>query len=129
MAIYFTITNPTGTPDALVGAATPVAATATLHQTMDMGTPSPAASGMGSGSSMGGMPMASSDPMAGGMTGMQPVARVDVPAGGSVTFAPGGYHVMLEGLATAPAVGSTFPLTLTFEKAGQIAVTVAVQNR
>jgi periplasmic copper chaperone A len=50
-----------------------------------------------------------------------------VPAGGSVVLKPGGYHVMLMGLKKPLKAGDTFPLTLTFEKAGNISVTVPVQ--
>ena len=40
---------------------------------------------------------------------------------------PGSYHVMLIGLKKPLTAGETFPLTLTFEKAGNISVTVPVQ--
>ena len=50
-----------------------------------------------------------------------------VPAGGSVVLKPGGYHIMLIGLKKPLKAGETFPLTLTFEKAGNISVTVPVQ--
>jgi copper(I)-binding protein len=50
-----------------------------------------------------------------------------VPAGGSVVLKPGSYHVMLIGLKKPLTAGETFPLTLTFAKAGNISVTVAVQ--
>ena len=50
-----------------------------------------------------------------------------IPAGGSVTLKPGSYHIMLIGLKKPLTPGETFPLTLTFEKAGNISVTVPVQ--
>ena len=50
-----------------------------------------------------------------------------IPAGGSVALKPGSYHVMLIGLKKPLAAGETFPLTLTFAKAGNISVTVPVQ--
>jgi copper(I)-binding protein len=50
-----------------------------------------------------------------------------VPASGSVVLKPGSYHVMLIGLKKPLTPGETFPLTLTFAKAGNISVTVAVQ--
>lgn len=50
-----------------------------------------------------------------------------VPASGSVVLKPGSYHVMLIGLKKPLTAGETFPLTLTFAKAGNISVTVAVQ--
>jgi copper(I)-binding protein len=57
---------------------------------------------------------------------MQRVAGVDVPAGGMVAMHPGGDHVMLMGLNAPLEEGATFPLTLVFEKAGEIPVTVDV---
>jgi periplasmic copper chaperone A len=50
-----------------------------------------------------------------------------IPAGGSVVLKPGGFHVMLIGLKKPLTAGDTFPLTLTFEKAGNISVNVPVQ--
>jgi len=50
-----------------------------------------------------------------------------IPAGGSVVLKPGSYHVMLIGLKKPLTAGENFPLTLTFEKAGNISVTVPVQ--
>jgi len=52
---------------------------------------------------------------------------VEVPAGGDLSFAPGGYHVMLMGLKQELKPGDSFPLMLTFEKAGQLTVQVVVQ--
>jgi periplasmic copper chaperone A len=52
---------------------------------------------------------------------------LSIPAGGSVVLKPGSYHVMLIGLKKALTAGEKFPLTLTFEKAGTISVTVPVQ--
>ena len=50
-----------------------------------------------------------------------------IPAEGSVVLKPGSYHVMLIGLKKPLTAGETFPLTLTFEKAGNVSVTVPVQ--
>ena len=50
-----------------------------------------------------------------------------IPAGGSVVLKPGSYHVMLIGLKKPLTAGETFPLTLTFAKAGNMSVIVAVQ--
>jgi hypothetical protein len=97
-AAYLTVRSPTA--DRLVAASTPVAKKAELH-TM----------------SMTGMVMK-----------MRPVEGVDIPAGGSVTLKPGGLHIMLLGLDKPLKVGQSFPLTLTFEKAGSRAVTVAVEK-
>lgn len=51
-----------------------------------------------------------------------------VPAGGSHALARGGDHVMLLGLTQDLAQGDTFPLTLVFEKAGEVVVDVALDN-
>jgi copper(I)-binding protein len=53
---------------------------------------------------------------------MQEVAQIDVPAGGSVELKPGGYHVMLMKLAAPIAAGDSVPVTLTFERAGEVQV-------
>jgi periplasmic copper chaperone A len=47
---------------------------------------------------------------------------VVIPAGGSVTFAPGGNHIMFMELKQPLVEGTTFPATLAFEKAGTIDV-------
>ena len=47
-----------------------------------------------------------------------------IPAGGTVALKPGSYHVMLIGLKKPLAAGDLFPLTLNFEKAGNVSVTV-----
>jgi periplasmic copper chaperone A len=52
---------------------------------------------------------------------------LSIPAGGSVVLKPGSYHVMLIGLKKPLTAGETFPLTLTFEKAGNVSITVPVQ--
>lgn len=57
---------------------------------------------------------------------MEPVPRLDIPAGSSVTFEAGGLHVMLTDLTEDIEEGDTVPLTLTFEEAGAVAVTVDV---
>jgi periplasmic copper chaperone A len=59
---------------------------------------------------------------------MRPVEAVDVPAGGVATLEPGGDHVMFMGLHEPLKEGETFPLTLTFEKAGEVTVEVVVMK-
>ena len=63
-----------------------------------------------------------------GLMKMQQVQGVDVPAGGEVKFMPMGYHVMLFGVQKQAQDGERFPLTLRFEKAGDVEVEVAVQK-
>ena len=43
-----------------------------------------------------------------------------------MTLKPGGYHIMLMGLKQQLKDGETFPVTLTFEKAGAVTTTVHV---
>ena len=97
-AAYLTIQSPT--PDRLVSVSSPVAKKAELH-TM----------------SMEGMVMK-----------MRPLAGLDIAAGQNVTLKPGGEHIMLEGLNAPLREGKSFPLTLTFEKAGTRTVTVAIEK-
>ena len=97
-AAYLTIQSPTA--DRLLSLSSPVAKKAELH-TM----------------SMEGMVMK-----------MRPLADLDIPAGQPVTLKPGGQHVMLLGLAAPLREGLSFPLTLTFEKAGTRTVTVAIEK-
>ena len=62
------------------------------------------------------------------MMTMQEVESVPVPAGGTVSFEPGGYHVMLiELVARRSRSGQTVPVTLTFAEAGTIEVTATVR--
>jgi copper(I)-binding protein len=97
-AAYLTITDQ-GQPDKLTGASTPVADTAELHESMaDMGTMK-----------------------------MRPLSGLALAPGKPVTLAPGGYHLMLMGLKAPLKAGDTFPLTLRFEHAAPLTVTVAVE--
>jgi periplasmic copper chaperone A len=58
---------------------------------------------------------------------MRSVESIDVPAGGSVQLAPGGLHLMLIDLKDPLKQGQTFPLTLTFAKAGAMTIEVPVK--
>ncbi len=97
--VYLTITD-AGAPDRLTGASSPVAATATLHESIDDH----------------------------GVMKMRPVAAVPVQQGEPLTLGPGGFHIMLEGLKEPLQPGQTFPVTLTFANAGQITTTAVVQK-
>lgn len=50
----------------------------------------------------------------------------DLPAGGSIEMVRGGHHVMFLGLKQTLAQGDTVPVTLVFEKAGEVQVDVLV---
>lgn len=63
-----------------------------------------------------------------GIMTMRPVeAGVPVPANGTAALAPGGYHLMMLELKRPLKAGESFAGTMTFEKAGTIAVTFDVQ--
>jgi copper(I)-binding protein len=95
-AAYVTIEAPDG--DRLTGASTPAAQQAEFH----------------------------SMTMEGSIMKMRQVDGIDLPAGQPVALKPGGYHIMLTGLAKPLEVGQSFPLTLDFAKAGAHQVTVSV---
>ncbi|HTZ35175.1 MAG TPA: copper chaperone PCu(A)C [Stellaceae bacterium] len=97
-AAYATLLAPQG--DRLVSVATPVAKQAQLH----------------------------SMSMEGGVMKMRQVDGVDLPPGQAVSLKPGGYHIMLMGLAKPLEAGQSFPLTLTFAHAGARSVTVPIEK-
>ncbi|EJM50982.1 copper chaperone PCu(A)C [Pseudomonas sp. GM48] len=103
VAAYFVINNEGKTADRLLSVDTPIAGEAQLHEHV----------------------------MQGDMMKMQHVPSVEVPAGGEVTFAPMAYHVMLLGLKDRSLLsdGKRFPMTLHFEKAGDVTVEVTVQKQ
>ncbi|CAD5109799.1 copper chaperone PCu(A)C [Zestomonas carbonaria] len=99
-AAYFAVQNKGAEADRLLGVDTPAAGKAELHEHVH----------------------------AGEMMKMQQVQSVEIPAGGEARFAPGGYHVMLFDLEKQYRDGERFPMTLHFEKAGDVAVEVVVQK-
>lgn len=99
-AVYFVIRNRGSQADRLVAATTAVAGRVELHETRQEGD----------------------------MMRMVPVQAVEIPAGGEVVFKPGGLHVMLMDLKRDLKVGDSFELTLKFERAGELTVTVPVRQ-
>lgn len=63
-----------------------------------------------------------------GMMRMRQIKSLDIQASGKLELKPGGYHVMLMGLPDGLKDGTKFPLTLKFEKAGEISVQVVVEK-
>ncbi|HEX5631545.1 MAG TPA: copper chaperone PCu(A)C [Acidimicrobiia bacterium] len=110
--VYFDITAG-DSGDALLGVrvSADIAGSAGIHETVAVDTSTT---------------MAGHD-MGGGMT-MQPVSSVHVSGGDTVSFEPGGYHVMLMGLVKPLEVGQTFEVTLVFEHAGELVVTAEVRE-
>ncbi|UQS12630.1 copper chaperone PCu(A)C [Pseudomonas sp. HS6] len=103
VAAYFIIHNAGKTADRLLSVDSPIAPTAELHEHV----------------------------MQGDLMKMQQVPNVAIPAGENVTFAPMAYHVMLMNPTDRSLLtdGKRFPLTLHFEKAGNVTVEVAVQKK
>ena len=58
---------------------------------------------------------------------MQKIDSASIPAHGMTEFVPGGNHVMLFDLKQPLKAGDSFPMTLQFEKAGKVEVTVNVE--
>ena len=95
---YVEITNNGSADDALVGITTSAAGMPMLHETV----------------------------VTDGIASMPHAMSIPVPAGQNVQLAPGGYHGMLMGLTTALKEGDSFPVTLTFQNAGDVTVAVEV---
>lgn len=65
--------------------------------------------------------------MNGGVMQMSPLMDgLEIPAGETVTLEPGGYHIMLIGLTESMLAGEEYTLTLTFEEAGEVELTVPI---
>ena len=67
--------------------------------------------------------------MKGDVMEMRQLEAIELPAGKAVEFKPGGLHVMFIGLAQPLALGSKVPVTLKFEKAGEVKVDFEVASR
>lgn len=64
-----------------------------------------------------------------GVMKMREVGGVKVDAGTTVSLNPNGYHIMLLGLKEPLKAGSAHPLTLHFQKAGDMKTTFEVVSR
>jgi copper(I)-binding protein len=67
--------------------------------------------------------------MEGDVMKMRQIERIDLPAGQRVELKPGGLHVMFIGLKQPLAVGAKVPVTLKFEKAGELKIEMTVTSR
>lgn len=61
-----------------------------------------------------------------GIMKMREVENYFIPAKSALTFEPMGHHIMLIGLKSQLEEGQSFPLTLTFEKAGKKTLNVMI---
>jgi len=98
-AAYMTLVNFGPAADRLIAVSTPAAERAQLH-----------------GHSMDDQ----------GVMKMRPVDGMEVPPKSETTLQPGGLHVMLMGLRAPLKEGESIAMTLSFEQAGEIDVTVAI---
>jgi periplasmic copper chaperone A len=126
-AIYLTLQNPTDTDDALVAASVSeeVAARVELHETYEMEATEDGDEGdmTGGGGMHGG-----GDEAAAPMMGMREIPSIAVPAGGRVELAPGGLHLMVMELVDDLTVGDVYDVTLEFERADPVTVSVEVRE-
>lgn len=61
-----------------------------------------------------------------GVMRMRQLETLAIPAGSEVRFAPGGYHMMINGLKSRLVAGQTFPVTLHFASGQSINVAMRV---
>lgn len=100
-AAYMVLTNKGTEGDRLLSASAPVAAAVELHMNVKKGT----------------------------VVEMHHVTALDLPAGAKADLSPAGtYHLMLMRLKQPLKLGSSFPMTLVFEKAGTVEVSVTVER-
>lgn len=97
-AVYFTIVNKGEAADRLVAVETDAAGMAMLHE----------------------------NKVVDGVASMEHIDAIDVPPKAEVKLAPSGTHVMLTDLKAPLKKGEELHLTLTFDKAGKIALDVPI---
>lgn len=97
-ATYLTLKNEGGEPDRLIAVRAPVADRLELHTHLHEN----------------------------GVMKMRHIDAIVIPAGGMTMLKPGGDHIMMMGLKAPLKEGNSFPLTLVFEKAGEITVDVGI---
>ncbi|HEY1721527.1 MAG TPA: copper chaperone PCu(A)C [Magnetospirillaceae bacterium] len=97
---YFTVENKSKEPAVLVGAESPACGRLMLHHTVAEG----------------------------GTGRMEMVDRVEVPAGGSLSFAPGGYHLMCMMPSADVTPGHRVPIMLQFEGGASVSASFDVRN-
>lgn len=101
-AAYFEIENTGTTADRLLSAKTDIAERVELHESIEEG----------------------------GVAKMQALKDgIEVPAGGEAKLKPRGMHVMLLGLKQRLEEDQSFPMTLTFEKQGDVQIKVEVETK
>jgi copper(I)-binding protein len=97
---YLTIANRGPVPDRLDSASSPVAVRVTLHESR----------------------------ITRNVSIMRSVTSLPVAPHGRVTLSPGGFHLMLEGLKKPLKPGERAPMTLVFQRAGPVRVSLSVRG-
>ena len=97
-AAYFTVANRGAAADTLTGAEVAGAMIAMMHEQAEEA----------------------------GQDVMRHVERIPVPAGDTVSFRPGGLHLMIEGFERPPVAGDTLTITMHFARAGAVVVRAPV---
>jgi copper(I)-binding protein len=98
-AVYLSLSNTTTKPVVLVGARSPAAQHVMVHETQ----------------------------VSNGQSQMRHQDTVVIAPGQTVSFSPGGLHVMLSGIKGGMAVGQTVPLVLLLSDGAQVAVAAVVK--
>ena len=126
-AVYLHIKNNSGMDDTLLAVSADIGRAVEIHESMamDMGDD---LDGMVAGSAEGSEGMAGME-MAGDVMQMVPLDSVALPRGASVSFEPGGKHIMLIGVDHDLQIGELIRIVLHFEVAGDISLDVPVVDR
>ena len=95
---YLTVVNASGAPDRLVGASSPAAARVEMHVNIKDGD----------------------------ILRMREVKDLKLPAGGRLELKPVGAHLMFVNIKAPFRQGDTVPVTLRFEKGGEVEVALPV---
>ncbi len=99
-AAYMTLMTKGSETDKLLSASSPAAETVELHTHL----------------------------MEDGIAKMRPVEAIEIAPGEATVLEPGNLHVMLMGLKGKLEEGAAMPLTLTFEKAGEITLDLPIRG-
>ena len=97
-AVYFILKNTSDVAESLVGVSSTRAAMTTIHRSFEQD----------------------------GIMRMEMQGDVEIDPKSSVSFEPGGLHIMLMRLDKPLLQGQVFPLTLTFKDAGEVTIYVEV---
>ena len=97
-AVYFTVLNKGRTADTLVSASSSITASAMVHRSV----------------------------VTGGVANMEMAGPLELNPGAHLSFAPIGYHLMLDGLKQPVSEGKAISVTLDFAKAGKLTFPVPV---